>query len=722
MRFFLLLIAISLPLAADWPDWRGPTRDGISLEKNLPVKWSPAGENLAWKAPFGSRSSPVVHNNRVYLFNTLGKGASMQERLMAFDADTGKVLWQVPFNVYLSDVPPHRVAWASPGVDPETGNIYVFGVHGTVSAVSPQGKVLWQRSLAEDMGLVTTHGGRTSSPVVEGDNVIVSGINSGWGDQARASHRFMAFDKRTGAINWVSSPGGRPFDTTYSPPITAEIDGMRLLIAGTGDGAVHAIKAFTGEPVWHYNMSKRGVNTGAVLNGSTVIVSHSEENLTTSDMGLLAALDAGSKGAIPPTQVKWSIQGFQGGFSSPVIDGERLYQVDNGANVYAFDVNSGKRLWQHNIGTIQKASPVLADGKLYVGSENGRFWVLKPGPAGCEVLDEDQLPEGEAIIASVAVSDGRVFLVTQDVANQDGTGHLYAIGKAKGKGLPTAPRRIVKAPAGSEPAYLQVSPTELLLAPGETVQLHARRYDAKGRLLGEAQAEWTLENLGGSVAGGKYTAASDGKAYAGLVKAAAGGLSGSARVRVIPRLPLSFDFETVGPPPPYWINATGKSVVRAVEGKNVLVKLADNPFTKRARMFIGPSNASNYTVEAEAFAIERRRQMGDAGVVAQRYQLTLFGNAQKLELQSWQPETERTVSQPFAWKASTWYRLKLRVDNLPDGKVHARGKVWPAGEAEPAAWTIEKIDPHGNREGSPGIYADATFEVFFDNVKVTKNQ
>ena len=77
---------------------------------------------------------------------------------------------------------------------------------------------------------------------------------------------------------------------------------------------------------------------------------------------------------------------------------------------------------------------------------------------------------------------------------------------------------------------------------------------------------------------------------------------------------------------------------------------------------------------------------------------------------------------PFAWKADAWYHLKLEVQNLPGGKVRARGKAWAVGEAEPAAWTIEKIDSMGNKQGSPGIYADAPFEIYFDNVKVTSNK
>src|SRR5262249_44404381 len=149
----------------------------------------------------------------------VGKGPTLQERLVCLNADTGQLVWEQRMNLYLSDVPPHRVAWSSPAVDPETGNIYVYGVHGALVAFSPAGKVVWHRSMVEEQGLVTTHGGRTVSPVVYRDLVIVSGISTGWGENARAAHRFFGLDKRTGQFVWTSTPGGRPFDTTYSPPV-----------------------------------------------------------------------------------------------------------------------------------------------------------------------------------------------------------------------------------------------------------------------------------------------------------------------------------------------------------------------------------------------------------------------------------------------------------------------------------------------------------------------
>jgi outer membrane protein assembly factor BamB len=714
-------LAFSFLVASDWAEWRGPARDGVSLEKNLPEKWSPAGQNLAWKAPYGGRSAPIVMGDRVYLQNAAGQGETLQERIMAFNADTGKLLWEHRFNTYLSDVPPHRIGWASPVGDPTTGNIYVFGGGGSLMGLNRDGKVLWERTLGEDFGLLTTHGGRTVSPIIDGDLVIVSGVTFQWGQHGRGAHRFIAFDKKTGDTIYVSAPGGRPYDTTYAPPIIANVNGTRLLIQGGSDGAVYAIKPQTGEPVWKYEISKRGINTGVVVKGTTAILTHSEENLASSEMGMMVAVDATTKGDVKPENLKWTVYGWQGGFSSPVIDGDRLYQLDNGANVAAFDVNSGKQLWLQNLGTIQKASPVLADGKLYVGTENGKFFILKPGPTGAQILDEDQLgteAQPEAIIASVAVSNGRVFVVSDSA--------LYCIGKKTSITVSENTSRAAGTNVSANAAtFLQVAPTELLLKPGDKVNFRARLFDAQGNFIREeSAAEWSLDQLKGTVANGQFTAAGD-TAQAGLVKATVNGITGSASVRVFPPLPWSenFDAMAANSVPPTWNNMALKFAVRDQNGNKVLAKLTEgSSLLSRSRAYIGPSNWSNYTVESDVFAATKRRQQGDAGVIAQRYVLTLYGNSQMLHIEPWQPETKRTVSVPYAWKPDTWYRMKLQVENLPDGKTRARGKVWPAGEAEPAAWVIERVDPIPNRQGAPGIFGNGLAEIYFDNIKVYANK
>jgi outer membrane protein assembly factor BamB len=725
-----VFLAVAVVAAGDWAEWRGPARDGVSNEKNLPAKWAPSGDNLAWRAPYGGRSAPIVMGDRVYIQNSAGQGETLQERIMCFDANNGKLVWEHRFNIYLSDVPPHRVGWASPGGDPTTGNVYVFGVGGNLIALNRDGKVLWERSLGEDFGLLTTHGGRTVSPLIDGDLVIVSGVTFMWGQHGRGGHRFLAFDKKTGETMWVSSPGQRPYDTTYAPPIIANVNGTRLLIQGASDGFYHAIKPQTGEPVWRIEVSKRGLNTGVVVRGTTAILTHSEENIDSSEMGMMLAVDASAKGEIKQNQAKWSIKGWQGGFSSPVLDGDRVYQIDNGANMAAFDVNTGKQLWLQNLGTIQKASPVFADGKLYVGTENGKFFILKPSATGCEILDEDWLGSAdhpEPIIGSAAVSNGRVYVVSEK--------GLYAIGKkSNGSTRPTSSTTEGSAegsPDGSKVssnavAHVQVVPTELILKPGAKVSFRARLFDAQGNFIREEPAaQWSVDQLKGTVANGQLTIAGDAIHQAGLVKATVEGVTGSASVRVFPPLPWSetFDAYEVNAAPPSWVSMTMKFGVRDQNGNKVLAKLTEgSSLLTRSRAYIGPSDFSNYTVEADVRATQKRRQQGDAGIIAQRYVLTLYGNMQTLHLEPWQPETARTKTISYSWKPDTWYRMKLQVENLPDGKTRARGKVWLASEAEPAQWMIERIDPIPNRQGAPGIFGNGLAELYFDNVKVYANK
>jgi hypothetical protein len=212
---------------------------------------------------------------------------------------------------------------------------------------------------------------------------------------------------------------------------------------------------------------------------------------------------------------------------------------------------------------------------------------------------------------------------------------------------------------------------------------------------------------------------------AGVIAATIGALTGQARARVVRPLPWNETFEAYadGAVPVGWVNAVaGKVAVATLEGQKVLQKAPDDTIFKRIRAFIGPTHWSNYSFEADVRAATRRRQMGDVGITAQRYSLVLYGNSQRLKIEAWEPETTRTASVPFAWKPDTWYRLKLRVENLPNGAVRAHGKAWPVGTPEPSAWTVEKVDPIGNREGAPGLFIDAQFGAHLDNFRMYANQ
>ena len=736
-----LVVALSLTLAApvlaqsparrvalgDWPEARGPARDGISLETALPDSWDLKGTNLLWRAPYGGRSAPIVMGNRVYVQNPSGRGPALQERVMALDADTGKLVWEYKFNVFQSDVPPHRVGWASPAADPETGNVYALGVGATVVALSKDGKLLWERSVGEEFAAFTTHGGRTMSPIIDGDLVIVSAAVSNWGTQANRAHRFIALDKRSGNIVYVANPGGRPYDTAYAAPTIATIDGTRLLIAGLGDGGVHAIKSQTGERVWSFPAAKRAINTGVVVSGNTVIVSHGDENLTGNQMGMIAAIDGTQAGEIKTT--KWVHYGEEFGFSSPLLDGSRIYQIDNGSRLKAIDLNSGEELWTQPLGTSQKAPPVMADGKIFVGTENGKFVIIRPHADRAEVLSEVELPisknsiggsEGttEQIFGGAAVSRGRIFFVSSDA--------VYAIGSKQRKNLTGWAVDEPAVPGEGAPAYVQVTPTELVLAPSQTVKLTARVFDSRGRFLRAEPATWSLDGLKGTVTDGAFTVGSDRIEQAGLIKATVGGVTGEARARVVRPMPWeeSFESQAEKSSPPGWVNAGGPPAplaVATIDGQKALLKTPSNTIFKRSRVFIGPVDWSNYTMQADVRAPTRRRLMADVGITVQRYSLVLYGTTQRLKLEPWEPETQRSVVLPFAWKPDAWYTLKLRVENLANGAVRARGKAWPQGEPEPAEWQIDKTDPIGNRQGAPGFFLDAEFGAYIDNLKVTPN-
>ena len=166
-----------------------------------------------------------------------------------------------------------------------------------------------------------------------GDKVILNTLLLAWGDLNRPGNRYMAFDKRTGQTIWMSSPQARHYDTNYSTPIVANIDGVDALVVGGTDGSFHALKVNTGEPIWRVDVSKRAILNSVLYRDGVVYLTHGEENIGTTEMGMIAALDARRKGDLKDDAFKWKTLGFLPTYASPVMDNERLYTVDNSAIV-----------------------------------------------------------------------------------------------------------------------------------------------------------------------------------------------------------------------------------------------------------------------------------------------------------------------------------------------------------------------------------------------------
>lgn len=723
-----LLAALIFPSpparAAEWASWRGVGADGVASSAGLPETWSADGENLLWKAPYGGRSTPIVVDGRVCLIRLAEPEttARWQEQVVCLDADTGEVAWEHRYNVFQTDIPHHRVGWASLAGDPATGNVFAHGVEGMVIAFDPRGNILWQRSTSEEVGRISGFGGRTVTPVLDGDLLVVSFLSAGWGSTFIPRHRFYALDKRTGETVWLATPGNAPYDTTYSVPVVQVVDGERLLIAGNGDGGIYALQANTGRKVWAFPLSKRGINSSVVVDGAIVYASHSEENVDSSTvMGRVVALDASQVADGQPKQL-WAADGFAAGYASPAFQDGILYHVDNSANLAAFDGTDGRLLWKRNLGIAQRASPVIGDGKLYVSDVDGKLHILRlagrDGPRETD-LDEFKNADGSAtqINGSPAIAGGRVYFVTNNM--------LYCIGAPRAAASrASAPLPApAAAPPGAEPAQLLVVPGELNLPPGGKARFVARLFDTKGRPLGERTAEWSLEGAlqGALTADGEFTAG-DQVPQGGHVVATVGSLKAVARVAVRASGGFREDFERYAPDsvPEGWSAARGRfKVVESEDGKT-LQKPSGNPRSWRTTVYVGHPQQSGYEIEAELMSTEQRRRMADMGLVSHRYTFAMMGNAQSVMLRTWLSELERFSKEiPFDWDPDRWYRMKLRVTPQADGSAEIRGKVWPREAPEPAEWTIETTDPIGHSRGSPGIYGYSSADIYYDNLSVT---
>jgi outer membrane protein assembly factor BamB len=729
------------PDPMDWPNWRGPQQNRVSTEKGLIDHWDPEGgpgSNLLWaREDLGGRSSPVVFQNRLYtIVRDQPATESEGEKVVCVDAATGKTLWEHRFNMYLSDVPDERIGWSCPVVDPETGNVFVQGVCGYFCCLDGEtGKVLWDRSLHEEFGLISTYGGRTNVPVVFEDTVLISAVVVGWGDSpqwaglARPAHRFMSFDKLTGELRWLNGTGISPFDTTYSTPTIAVIDGQAALVFASGDGEVWALQPRTGKPLWHYPMSGSGMNVSPLVTpDGRVYVGHSEENKVGNSMGAVVALDGRKSGDLSGTEL-WEELQVMAGKSSPVILGDRVYFVDDRAKLYIYDAKTGDFIGKKALGTSMRSTPLVADGKLYICTNEGRWYILKPTDDGVEVVHQLRLPE-DASDGSPAVSHGRIFLPTSRA--------LYCIADStktpSADPLPPAPNE-TPANSASGPAQLQVVPYDVLLSPGKQQSFHVRLFDARGQ---EIKAKLTADALRFSLTGpgnltsdGTYTAPADAGHECALVTCKLGELAGTARVRITPPLPWKFDFND-GNVPLTWIGGRVRYEPREKDGEHFIAKKTVLPTPKdpnnklgtRSFIWMGPTDLSNYTIQGDVLLKkdEASGKISDVGLIDGRYQLTIRGLSHKLRLDSWTTSDYRThESVDFVPAPDTWYTLKLRV-TPGDKEAQVQGKIWRRDEAEPDDWTIEMVDHTPNLHGTPGLYGNSPeAEIYVDNVIVTPN-
>ena len=435
-------------------------------------------------------------------------------------------------------------------------------------------------------------------------------------------------------------------------------------------------------------------------------------------MGRVICIDGRGHGDVTKTHELWRCDGIDAGYASPLLHAGRLYVMSNSGILHCFDAISGKKYWQFVAGRIGKGSPVWADGKIYLTTANGTFVILEDKGDSCEKLDGMDFntggEEGIEIFSSAAVADGRIAFLT--------TTEMICFGRNDVGPQPVAAEKLPpEAAPEKEPASLVIRPAEVLLRPGESVRFQVLAYDRHGELIGPIEAKCSFPKLGTADAQGAFTAGKRGGI--GEVRAELGKLVGSARVRVVPDLPISEDFESFkdGDVIPWWIGVSkAKHAIATLDGSKVLKKLHDDkgPIFNRSLAYITPPIPAGYTVEADVMGVKEGFRRGDVGVVNARYVFELYGGGRKLRVMSWVPGPRFEKQMAFPWAPGTWYRLKFKVEIVDNqGKIY--GKAWPRNEAEPKEWTIEATDPQPNYEGSAGIYANSTMApLYLDNIKV----
>ncbi|MFL2914242.1 MAG: PQQ-binding-like beta-propeller repeat protein [Opitutales bacterium] len=730
----------------DWLFWRGPDGTGVSKQTNLPGLLSLEKESLLWTHEIQGGGVPVIAGGRAYQFGYYGVEDELQEALVCFDAASGNVLWERTHSDFISDIVYNRYGVGAPCVDPASGNVYFQTSPGLLIGYDSEGNKLWERSLMEELARLTFPNGRTGGPCVDGNLVIIHAITANWGKQGPARDRFYAFDKDTGDLVWSSTPGITPKDSSFSPLTFEDLpSGRRVFYSGTGCGHVVCIDARTGQPLWRFQMSYGGVNSGVVIHKDTIIAVHGKENTDSSTIGRMVAIQKptslpslGEEIIILDRESEvWRNNAMEAFTSTPVYKDNRLYTTIKRGELICSDAENGEEIWTLKLAPDQvHASPTWADGKLYVPMFDGKVSVVKDKGDEGEIISQVQL-EGSCL-AAPSVAHGRVFVQSKK--------RLYCFGSDQ-----VAPafvsQQTVTPPSNTQAVSLQVVPAEFSLKSGNSLAFKVFSLDKNGRRIEEVKEGLSWEKWIPPTAkvqsevdaeissDGILVAEQDARLSAGALRVSKEGISGITRGRILQDLPYLENFEEgfsltqkssddipFSYAPLSWLGARMRWQVQNFQGNLVAGNTLDRVLFQRAINFVGHKDMSNYTAEADVMTDGDRRTKSNIGLINQRYIFALIGNSQKLEVISNYDRFRHSV--PFSFKTNIWYKLKTRVDILKDGTGMIRAKAWIKSSDEPDAWTIEVPHAVPHLHGAPGVYAmspQSKKKVYFDNLSINYN-
>jgi outer membrane protein assembly factor BamB len=443
----LVLFALfaAAPMAANWPQWRGPSGLGVSAESGLPATWS-AGENIAWSvalAGLGS-SSPIVWNDRVFVTSQIGRAPRRRgsHPMLARD-DAALVARERPIGGQRENAPgtdgpielvvesfsrtdgrrlwEYRLAAEGPFPDlhekhnlatptPVTDGRYLFAWFGTgqIAALDLDGALVWTRHLGKEYSPFDINWGHGSSPVLYEDLVILLC------DHESKSY-LLALEARTGRQRWKTDRGaGRVSFST--PLLVSGADGDELIV--NSSERVDAYDPATGRLLWYADAPRQTPIPSAVFHGGVIYMTRGYRNSP------YVALRPGGRGDVSASHVIWRAPGGGSYVSSLVYYDGLLYLTNDVGVLTCADAKTGERVWQARLDGVFFASPVAADGKVYFVSQTGETVVVRAGRTP-EILARNDL--GERLVASPAISGGRIYLRSD--------ARLFAIGRGTGTPL-----------------------------------------------------------------------------------------------------------------------------------------------------------------------------------------------------------------------------------------------------------------------------------------------
>jgi len=430
LGLFIVLLIAAAYAEENWPQFRGPHQTGVANAAELPETWSET-ENIVWRSslPSWSGGSPVIRGDRIFVTSPskpeANPGDSSPQRaggpnllLLCISKRDGSVLWERELDTGNKLISKQNASSPSPVTDGE--HVWAVTGTGTVAALTMDGEILWKRNLQTDYGPFGLQFGYASSPLLCDGKLVLQVLH---GFKTDAPSYLVAFDALSGKDRWRierSTDALRESRDSYNTPTLLRYEGKTQIIVSGGD-CVTGHDPQTGKEVWRSgglnprNSDKNRMIVSPVAVDGMIYAGSSRKPLLT--------LRAGGEGDVTTTHLVWKYDGNNGpDVPTPACDGAYFYLVDDRGVITALNAKTGEVIWgpQRTANGVVSASPLVADGKIYITTEEGVTTVLADGPQ-YRLLATNTLRSEGRTLSSLGVSGNQLFLRTPT--------HLYCIAK-----------------------------------------------------------------------------------------------------------------------------------------------------------------------------------------------------------------------------------------------------------------------------------------------------